>query len=130
MSYKAEFQANNTDLQAILSTVNNLPNKSSVRCGEFTTTTNSTSITLPEIARKVNVILMYLDTTSINSSTACVGYVNIQGSSVWHSISYNTEFNVSDDKNLLSYNKSTGQITLLQAYNEKFISGKYAYVAW
>ena len=91
MSYNAELQANNADLQAILDAVNNLPEGGAAAptYGEIAVSTNATSITIPAIIGKSNVVVMYLGEVAVNgNATACVTHVMIQGSARFHSVTF------------------------------------------
>lgn len=130
MSYKTEFQANNTDLQTILDTVNNLPDVAGgAACGVVNVTTKDTSITIPGIIGKDKVMLTYIGEVSTTSKLACVTGVYIDGSDCYSTVAYTNSVTSANDASLLSYDKSTGTIQLLQSYNEYFCPGPYAYVA-
>lgn len=103
---------------------------SSLIYGEIITSSNSTSITIPAIVGKTNVMLSYLGIATTSSSKAYVTCIDLQGDACSHNISYYNELYGTDDASLISYNSSTGTFALTSAYNEYFGAGKYTYVAW
>lgn len=102
--------------------------------GEITQSTTGDSVTISNIIGKDNVVLMYMDTHDCPASAMeDSGFVNVivQGESHSYTIHYSN--GLSDGKNdgFIIYDKTTGRISVsADSYNEKFISGKYMYVAW
>ena len=109
---------------------------SEVIVGEATLSATGNSITITDIIGKDKVSLMYMDSANCPSSTmADSGIVNaiIHGESLNYIVHYYVDglFACAND-NFIIYDKATGKISIntSKSYNEKFIAGKYMYVAW
>lgn len=108
---------------------------SEVIVGEITLSAVGNSITMPDIIGKDNVSLMYMSSCNCPSNQmADAGFVNIlvQGESFYYVTHYYDEFYSDGNDRFVIYDKTTGRISVNtgMSYNEKFIAGKYRYVAW
>lgn len=106
---------------------------SSVTIGEATQVATDTSITIADLIGKDNVILMYMDDCSRPSNAmADSGIVNIIIHDRLYSyvVHYSNGLLSSANDGCINYDKTTGCIDYISSVIEKFIAGKYMYVAW
>ena len=108
---------------------------SEVTIGETTLSATGSSITITDIIGKDNVALMYMDSGSCPASAMeNAGLVNVivQGELHFYNIHYCRELCFGSNDGFIIYDKTTGNISIASnmSYNERFIAGKYMYVAW
>lgn len=99
--------------------------------GDFTLSADSTTLTIPAIAGKNNVMVTYVSDYTTSSSNACISFVSVcNGRVVRCGTSYYSNYTCIESSSATGYDSFTGTFTILQSNNEKFRSGTYEYTAW
>ena len=102
---------------------------SSILSGNFTLAENSSTLTIPALAGRSNMIITYIGTFTPNNN----GYITslkIVDDNIYCGIIYSSTYTNVISSNIVNYNITTGEFNVQPDHNESFMNGLYEYIIW
>ncbi len=102
---------------------------SSVLSGSFTLAEDSSTLTIPALAGRNNMIISYIGTFTSNNN-GHITSLKVVNDNIYCGIAYSSTYTNIISSNIVNYNITTGEFNIQPDHNEIFMNGLYEYIIW